>query len=46
MKVKVFGYGYVDFVDFDGRNLYQPELLKKQGITYYGIGRGNRDVLC
>jgi UDPglucose 6-dehydrogenase len=28
-----------DSVIFDGRNLYQPELLKKQGITYYGIGR-------
>lgn len=30
-----------DAVIFDGRNLYQPELLKKQGITYYGIGRSN-----
>jgi UDPglucose 6-dehydrogenase len=29
-----------DAVIFDGRNLYHPELLKKQGITYYGIGRG------
>ena len=29
-----------DAVIFDGRNLYQPELLKKQGINYYGIGRG------
>ena len=29
-----------DDVIFDGRNLYSPELLKKQGITYYGIGRG------
>ena len=28
-----------DTVIFDGRNLYQPALLKKQGITYYGIGR-------
>jgi len=28
-----------DAVIFDGRNLYQPELLKKLGITYYGIGR-------
>jgi UDPglucose 6-dehydrogenase len=28
-----------DAVIFDGRNLYQPELLKKQGIIYYGIGR-------
>ncbi|MDD5461667.1 MAG: UDP-glucose/GDP-mannose dehydrogenase family protein [Methylococcales bacterium] len=30
-----------DAVIFDGRNLYQPELLKKQGIAYYGIGRSN-----
>lgn len=30
-----------DDVIFDGRNLYSPELLKKQGITYYGIGRAN-----
>jgi len=28
-----------DAVIFDGRNLYQPELLKKIGIVYYGIGR-------
>ena len=28
-----------DAVIFDGRNLYQPSILKKQGITYYGIGR-------
>ncbi|MGZ8227969.1 MAG: UDP binding domain-containing protein, partial [Methylococcaceae bacterium] len=28
-----------DAVIFDGRNLYQPELLKKLGLTYYGIGR-------
>ena len=24
----------------DGRNLYDPELLKERGFTYYGIGRG------
>jgi UDPglucose 6-dehydrogenase len=30
-----------DAVIFDGRNLYQPELLKKQGFVYYGIGRSN-----
>lgn len=29
-----------DAVIFDGRNLYQPEQLHKQGISYYGIGRG------
>lgn len=28
-----------DAVIFDGRNLYQPELLKKIGLVYYGIGR-------
>ncbi len=28
-----------DAVIFDGRNLYQPKLLKKLGIAYYGIGR-------
>lgn len=30
-----------DAVIFDGRNLYPPALLKKQGIAYYGIGRSN-----
>jgi UDPglucose 6-dehydrogenase len=33
-----------DPVIFDGRNLYQPELLKKQGITYYAIGRGIKNI--
>jgi UDPglucose 6-dehydrogenase len=28
-----------DAVIFDGRNLYNPALLKKLDITYYGIGR-------
>jgi UDPglucose 6-dehydrogenase len=28
-------------VIFDGRNLYDPETLASQEITYYGIGRGN-----
>lgn len=27
-------------VIFDGRNLYDPNLLEKEGFTYYGIGRG------
>jgi len=25
---------------FDGRNLYEPALMKSAGITYFGIGRG------
>jgi len=25
---------------FDGRNLFEPELMQKGGINYYGIGRG------
>ncbi|GAB6141207.1 UDP-glucose/GDP-mannose dehydrogenase family protein [Methylosoma difficile] len=28
-----------DGVIFDGRNLYQPSVLKKLGLIYYGIGR-------
>ncbi len=28
-------------VIFDGRNLYDPELLKNQGFDYIAIGRGN-----
>jgi UDPglucose 6-dehydrogenase len=27
---------------FDGRNLYEPELLEQRGIAYYAIGRGRR----
>ena len=27
-------------VIFDGRNIYNPELLARLGISYYGIGRG------
>ncbi|MFQ6036937.1 MAG: UDP-glucose dehydrogenase family protein [Sedimentisphaerales bacterium] len=27
-------------VIFDGRNLYDPEIVKKAGIEYYSIGRG------
>ena len=26
---------------FDGRNLYDPAILKKRGYTYYAIGRGD-----
>lgn len=28
-------------VIFDGRNLYEPELMKEKGFTYYAIGRGD-----
>jgi UDPglucose 6-dehydrogenase len=27
-------------VIFDGRNIYDPAQLKREGITYYAIGRG------
>ncbi|MDQ2639205.1 MAG: UDP-glucose/GDP-mannose dehydrogenase family protein [Pseudomonadota bacterium] len=27
-------------VIFDGRNLYNPEMMKRMGISYYGVGRG------
>ena len=30
----------VQSVIFDGRNLYDPELMEALGFTYYGIGRG------
>jgi len=30
-----------DPVIFDGRNIYDPEMLKTFGITYYAIGRSN-----
>jgi UDPglucose 6-dehydrogenase len=29
-----------DSVIFDGRNLYDPNVLMMQGLEYYGIGRG------
>lgn len=28
-------------VVFDGRNLYEPEMLTRRGLTYYAIGRGS-----
>jgi UDPglucose 6-dehydrogenase len=31
-----------DPVIFDGRNLYDPKLLQRRGITYYAVGRGER----
>src|SRR5689334_10315434 len=27
-------------VVFDGRNLYDPSMMKKQGFSYYAVGRG------
>lgn len=33
-----------DRVIFDGRNLYQPDLMEKMGLQYYAIGRGRRTV--
>ncbi|WP_264861509.1 UDP binding domain-containing protein, partial [Klebsiella pneumoniae] len=29
-------------VVFDGRNLYEPKLMKAMGIEYSGIGRGGQ----
>ena len=29
-----------DAVIFDGRNLYEPDVVRMLGLTYYGIGRG------
>ena len=33
-----------DAVVFDGRNLYDPRMLERLGIAYYGIGRGQSVV--
>ena len=33
-----------DAVIFDGRNLYDPQMVKNEGFTYYAIGRGTRAV--
>jgi UDPglucose 6-dehydrogenase len=29
-------------VVFDGRNIYDPALMKSYGVEYHGIGRGAR----
>jgi UDPglucose 6-dehydrogenase len=29
-------------VVFDGRNIFDPNVMKEKGFVYYGIGRGNR----
>jgi len=31
-----------DKVMFDGRNMYDPALMKEKGLTYYGIGRSSK----
>ncbi len=31
-------------VIFDGRNIYDPALVEKEGFSYYGIGRGLSDI--
>ena len=28
-------------VVFDGRNLFDPEVMRQNGLTYYAIGRGD-----
>lgn len=28
-------------VIFDGRNIYDPNFVKRFGLSYYGIGRGD-----
>jgi UDPglucose 6-dehydrogenase len=30
-------------VMLDGRNIYQPELMRNLGFTYHGIGRGSKE---
>ena len=30
-----------NLVIFDGRNIYDPNVMKRNGITYYGIGRNS-----
>jgi len=29
-------------VVFDGRNLYEPEMMTRAGFTYHGVGRGHK----
>lgn len=29
-------------VIFDGRNIFEPEVLEKHGFEYFGVGRGNK----
>jgi UDPglucose 6-dehydrogenase len=32
--------GLADCVIFDGRNIYDPDMVESLGLGYYGIGRG------
>jgi UDPglucose 6-dehydrogenase len=34
-----------DPVIFDGRNLYEPRVLKRQGFRYFAVGRGESSTL-
>ncbi|KFB70536.1 MAG: hypothetical protein AW09_004369 [Candidatus Accumulibacter phosphatis] len=31
---------------FDGRNLFDPALVRSLGLEYFAIGRGRRRVSC
>jgi len=33
-----------DAIIFDGRNIYDPERVRREGFTYYGIGLGERST--
>ena len=38
-KYKVMSKLMKNRVVFDGRNIYEPELMKDEGFEYYGVGR-------
>ena len=40
--MKIFLKYMTNPVIFDGRNIFSPIKMKESGITYYGIGRGNK----
>jgi len=39
---KIFLKYMTNPIIFDGRNIFSPDKMKENGITYYGIGRGNK----
>ncbi len=39
-EIKELKEALKDKVIFDGRNIYAPEKMEQEGISYYGIGRG------